>query len=180
MNLPISLTLLRILFIPVLVVILLIKFNGKELVAFIVFLLAVLTDSFDGLLARRKKQETVLGQLLDPVADKLLVASVFICLVGLGAVASWMVVIIIGREIAITGFRAIASARGINIPASRLGKLKMIFETVTICLLILGKKYLGPLFFLSQVGLWLVIIAAVASAAEYYLRFGSKVLSKHP
>jgi CDP-diacylglycerol--glycerol-3-phosphate 3-phosphatidyltransferase len=180
MNLAISLTVLRILFIPVLVVILLIQFNGKELVALIVFLLAVLTDSFDGLLARRKKQETVLGQLLDPVADKLLVASVFICLVGFGAVAPWMVVIIIGREIAITGFRAIASTRGINIPASRLGKFKMIFETITICLLILGKKYLGPLNFLSQVGLWLVIITAVVSAAEYYLRFGPKVLSKRP
>jgi CDP-diacylglycerol--glycerol-3-phosphate 3-phosphatidyltransferase len=178
MNLPISLTVLRIFFIPILVVILLIQFNGKELVAFIVFLLAVLTDSFDGLLARRKKQETVLGQLLDPVADKLLVASLFICLVGLGAVAAWMVVIIIGREIAITGFRAIASAKGIHIPASRLGKFKMIFETITICLLILGKKYLGPLNFLSQVGLWLVIITAVVSAAEYYLRFGPKVLSK--
>jgi CDP-diacylglycerol--glycerol-3-phosphate 3-phosphatidyltransferase len=178
MNLPISLTVLRILFIPVLVVILLIHFNGKELVAFILFLLAVLTDSFDGLLARRKKQETVLGQLLDPVADKLLVASVFICLVGLGAVASWMVVIIIGREIAITGFRAIASTKGINIPASRLGKFKMTFETITICLLILGKKYLGSLNFLSQIGLWLVMITAVVSAAEYYLRFGPKVLSK--
>jgi CDP-diacylglycerol--glycerol-3-phosphate 3-phosphatidyltransferase len=180
MNLPISLTLVRILFIPVLVVILLIEFNGKGLVAFIVFLLAVLTDLLDGLMARRKKQETVLGQLLDPVADKLLVASVFICLVGLGAVAAWMVVIIIGREIAITGFRAIASARGINIPASILGKFKMSFETITICLLILGKKYLGSLNFLSQVGLWLVMITAVVSAAEYYLKFGPKVLSRRP
>jgi CDP-diacylglycerol--glycerol-3-phosphate 3-phosphatidyltransferase len=116
---------------------------------------------------------------LDPVADKLLVASVFICLVELGAVAAWMVVIIIGREIAVTGFRAIASSKGINIPASRLGKFKMFFETITICLLILGKKYLGRLYFLSQVGIWLVIIVAIASAAEYYLRFGPKALSKH-
>ncbi len=180
MNLPISLTVIRIFFIPILVVVLLIHFNGKELVAFIIFLLAVLTDSFDGLLARRKKQETVLGQILDPVADKLLIASVFICLVELGAVAAWMVVIIIGREIAVTGFRAIASSKGINIPASRLGKFKMLFETITICLLILGKKYLGRLYFLSQVGIWLVIIIAVVSAAEYYFRFGPKALSKHP
>jgi len=179
MNLPNILTLVRVSFIPALVVVLLVPFKGKELVAFFLFLLAVLTDSIDGILARRKKQITVFGQLLDPIADKLLISSVFICLVGIGAVQAWMVVIIIGREIAVTGFRAIASSRGINIPASKLGKNKMLLETITICLLILGKRYLGSLYFLSQIGLWLVIAFAIISAAEYYLKFGRRVLSKH-
>lgn len=179
MNIPNFLTLLRIFFIPLLVVVLLTQFKGKELAGFIIFLLAVLTDSLDGLLARRKKQITVFGQLLDPIADKLLIASVFICLVELGAVAAWMVVIILGRELAVTGFRAIASSKGTHIPASRLGKIKMLSETIAICLLILGEKNLGQFYFISQICLWIVIAAAVISAAEYYIKFGPLVLSKH-
>lgn len=178
MNGPNILTALRILSVPVLVVILLSDFEGKELTAFIVFLLAALTDMLDGFLARRKKQITVFGQLFDPIADKLLVASAFICLVELGSVAAWMVVIIIGREIAVSGFRAIASSKGINIAASFFGKIKMIAETVTIALLILGEKYLGNLYIFSQVGLWVVIAAALFSAGEYYLKFGRLILSR--
>lgn len=178
MNVPNFLTLLRIFFIPLLVVVLLTQFKGKELVGFIIFLLAVLTDSLDGLLARRRKQITVLGQLLDPIADKLLVASAFICLVELGVVSAWMVIIIVGREIAVTGFRAIASSKGTHIPASRMGKIKMLLETITLCLLILGENYMGQFYFLSQIGLWIVIATAVISAAQYYIKFGPVVLSK--
>jgi CDP-diacylglycerol--glycerol-3-phosphate 3-phosphatidyltransferase len=121
-----------------------------------------------------------MGQLLDPTADKLLIASALICLVGVGVVPAWMAVIIIGREIAVTGFRAMASSKGIHIPASVLGKTKMILETVTINLLLLGEKILGPLYILSEVGLWLTIIAAVLSAAEYYVKYGPSVLSGRP
>lgn len=177
-NGPNLLTALRILSIPALVAVLLSEFEGKELVAFAIFLLAALTDMLDGFLARRRKQITIFGQLLDPIADKLLVASAFICFVELGAVSAWMVVIIIGREIAVSGFRAIASSRGINIAASILGKIKMISETVTICLLILGEEYLGDLYFLSQVGLWVVIATVLLSAGEYYFKFGPLVLSR--
>lgn len=178
MNIPNSLTGLRILSIPILIVVLLSQFDGKELVSLAIFLLAALTDTLDGIIARRKKQTSVLGQLLDPIADKLLVTAAFICLVELGAVSAWIVIIIIGREIAVTGFRAIASSKGINIPASRLGKNKMILEIITISLLILGEKILGQFYFLSQVGLWLVIAIAIISAAEYYIRFRPAVLSK--
>ncbi len=178
MNIPNALTLLRIIAAPILVVILLIQFEGRELTALIVFVLAALTDTFDGFWARRKKQITVLGQLLDPIADKLLITSALICLVGLGTVPAWMAVIIIGREISVTGFRAIASSKGINISASLLGKIKMNAETITIALLILGKRYLGNLYFLSQICLWLVIVIAVLSALEYFIKFGPKVLSK--
>jgi CDP-diacylglycerol--glycerol-3-phosphate 3-phosphatidyltransferase len=179
MSIPNSLTALRILSIPILIAVLLSQFDGKNLVAFAIFLLAALTDMLDGFFARRKKQTSVFGQLLDPLADKLLITAAFICLVELGAVSAWMVVVIIGREIAITGFRAIASSKGINIPASLLGKIKMILESITISILILGEKILGQFYFLSQVGLWLVIAAAVISAAEYYMRFGPALFSEN-
>jgi CDP-diacylglycerol--glycerol-3-phosphate 3-phosphatidyltransferase len=177
MNAPLYLTLLRILAIPVLVIVLLSEFKGKELTAFVIFLLATLTDTLDGFFARRKRQITVLGQLLDPTADKLLVVSALICLVGLGLVPAWMAVVIIGREIAVTGFRAMASSKGINIPASALGKIKMILETGTILLLLLGQEILGPFYFLTRIGLWLIIVAALVSAAQYYLEYGPSVLT---
>lgn len=178
MNGPNFLTVLRILLIPGLVAVLLSQFKGKELTAFIIFIIAALTDTLDGIWARRRKQTTVFGQLLDPIADKLLVASAFICLVELGAVPAWIVIIIIGRELAVSGFRAIASSKGINIPASLFGKIKMFSESITISLLILGEKYLGSFYFLSQVGLWIIIATALFSATEYYAKYGHLVLSK--
>jgi len=178
MNLPIFLTLLRILFIPGLVVALLTEFTEKELTAFIIFVLAAFTDSLDGIVARRKKQITAMGKLLDPIADKLLIASALICLVQLGAVPAWMVVIILGREIAVTGFRAIASSKGVIISASRIAKLKMLFESITIGILILGEKYLGGFIVLAQIGLWIVIATAWISAVEYYIKYGPLVISK--
>lgn len=178
MNIPNLLTTFRILSIPALVIVLLSEFRGREWTAFTIFLIAALTDMFDGLWARRKSQITVLGQLLDPTADKLLISSALICLVWLRVVPAWMAVIIIGREIAVTGFRAIASSKGLNIPASALGKIKMILEVVTISLLILGEKILGGFYILSLVGLWLVITAAVLSALEYLARFARQVISQ--
>lgn len=175
---PNILTALRIVSVPILVVVLLSSFHGKELTAFFIFLFSALTDMIDGFWARRKNQTTLFGQMLDPIADKLLVASALICLVELRAVEAWMVVIIIGRELAVSGFRAIASSTGTHIPASTLGKAKMVAEAVTICLLILGEKYLGRLYFLAQVGLWIVIATALFSATEYYIKYGRLVLSK--
>ena len=122
MNVPLALTSLRIIFVPVLVVVLLSNFPGANITAFGIFALATFTDTLDGYWARKKKQTTLLGQLLDPTADKLLIVSVLICLVGRGTVPAWMGVVIIGREIAVSGFRALASARGIHIPASALGR----------------------------------------------------------
>jgi CDP-diacylglycerol---glycerol-3-phosphate 3-phosphatidyltransferase len=178
LNAPNVLTMMRILAVPALVAILLARFEGREIVGFFVFGLASLTDMVDGFLARKNKEVTVFGQLLDPTADKLLIASVLICLVENGTVPAWMAVIIIGREIAVTGFRAIASSRGHHIPAFPLGKIKMILEIVTVGFLILGPALLGKFFPVVQAGLWLTIVVAIASAAEYYIRFGPVVLSK--
>jgi CDP-diacylglycerol---glycerol-3-phosphate 3-phosphatidyltransferase len=179
-NAPNYLTLARILAIPALVAVMLTNFRGHDLVATAIFVFASITDWLDGYLARKKGQVTVMGQLLDPTADKLLITSAIICLVKLGRVPAWAAVVIIGRELAISGFRAIASSKGLNIPASGLGKAKMGIESWAVGALILGPVYWGKFYFVAQAGLWLVIVAALVSAAEYYVRYGPQVLSKQP
>jgi CDP-diacylglycerol--glycerol-3-phosphate 3-phosphatidyltransferase len=178
MNLPNSLTLVRIFLVPLLVVVLLTEFEGrqvfgvaKELVGAAIFGLASITDWLDGYVARRRRQVTWLGQMMDPIADKLLTSAAFISLVQLDLAPAWMVALIIGREFGITGLRSIAYARGVTIPASRLGKIKMASQVTAILLLILGG---GPLPWLAPVGhaaLWVVMAAAVVSAIDYYRRF---------
>jgi CDP-diacylglycerol--glycerol-3-phosphate 3-phosphatidyltransferase len=177
-NVPNYLTLARILAIPALVAVMLTHFQGRDLVATAIFVFASITDWLDGYLARKKGLVTVMGQLLDPTADKLLITSAIICLVALARVPAWAAVVIIGRELAVSGFRAIASSRGLNIPASGLGKAKMGLESWAVGALILGPTYLGKFYILAQISLWLVIVAALASAAEYYIRYGPRVLSK--
>jgi CDP-diacylglycerol--glycerol-3-phosphate 3-phosphatidyltransferase len=120
-NLPNALTLLRIFLVPFLLVVLLTKFEGRETVGLVIFLFAVSTDFFDGWLARRRGEITTLGTLLDPIADKLLISAAFVSLVELGLAPAWMVVVILGREFAVSGLRAIASGQGIVISASRSG-----------------------------------------------------------
>jgi len=176
-NAPLVLTYFRIALIPALVIIILSRFPGREVTAFVIFLAAVLTDMLDGFWARRRNKTTTLGQLLDPTADKLLINSVLICLVGTGDVPAWMAVIIIGREIAVTGFRAIASSRGLNIAASPRGKIKMVAESVTLAVLLLGEEILGPCFILGKIGRWVTVVAALVSGAEYFVRHGRTVLS---
>jgi len=178
MNLPNTLTLVRIFLVPLLVVVLLTQFAGheifgvpKELIGAAIFAIASITDWLDGYLARRRRQVTWLGQVLDPLADKLLTSAAFISLVQLGLAPAWMVALIIGREFAITGLRSLAYTKGITIPASPLGKIKMASQVTAILLLILGW---GPLPWLVPIGyltLWAVMILAVASAVDYYRRF---------
>src|SRR5687767_4164716 len=133
-NLPNSLTLLRIFLVPFLVVVLLTKFDGKEYVGLAIFLIAAFTDFFDGYFARRLKKVTRLGMLLDPLADKLLISAALISLVEIGLAPAWMIVIIIGREFAVSGLRSIAAQQGVTIAASPLGKGKMISQVVAIAL----------------------------------------------
>src|SRR6185503_17957206 len=162
----------RIFLVPLLVVVLLTKFEGrqifgipKDLVGAAIFGLASLTDWLDGYLARRRQQVTALGQMMDPIADKLLTAAAFISLVQMGLAPAWIVAVIIGREFAVTGLRSFAYARGISIPASPLGKIKMVAQVIAILLLILGAEYMQELFVLGKIGLWVVVVVAVASAA---------------
>jgi CDP-diacylglycerol--glycerol-3-phosphate 3-phosphatidyltransferase len=178
MNLPNSLTVARIFLVPVLVSVLLTKFEGRlvmglpvELVGAAIFGLASLTDWLDGYLARRRGQVTWVGQMLDPIADKLLISATLVSLVQLDLAPAWMVTVIIGREFAITGLRSLAYARGLTMPASPLGKLKMVSQVVAILLLILGWERMPLLLLAGQAALWVVMAAALISAFDYYRRF---------
>src|SRR5687767_12060585 len=144
----------------------------KELVGAAIFGLASLTDWLDGYLARRRKQVTALGQVMDPLADKLLTSAAFLALVQMGLAPAWMVAIIIGRELAVTGLRNRAYSRGVAMPASYLGKLKMISQVVAILALILGDVYLPNLLVVGRAALWVAVIVALVSAADYFRRFG--------
>ena len=178
MNLPNSLTVARIFLVPVLVSVLLTTFEGRlvlglpvELVGAAIFGLASLTDWLDGYLARRRGQVTWVGQVLDPIADKLLISATLISLVQLELAPAWIVAVIIGREFAVTGLRSLAYARGLSMPASPLGKLKMVSQVITILLLILGWERAPLLLQAGQAALWLVLAIALWSAIDYYRRF---------
>ena len=144
MNLPNGLTLLRIFIVPILVVVLLTPFSEnwfgvpRHILGVGLFLGAALTDYLDGHLARSRNQVTRLGQLLDPIADKLLISAALISLVENQLAPAWAVVIIIGREFAVTGLRSIAAADGVVISASKMGKFKMLIQVVTVALLIVS------------------------------------------
>jgi len=178
MNLPNALTIVRIFLVPLLVVVLLTQGAQREMfgiakepIAAAIFGIASITDWLDGYLARRRRQVTWLGQVLDPIADKLLTSAAFISLVQLGLAPAWMVALIIGREFAITGLRSLAYTKGITIPASRLGKIKMASQVTAILLLILGWRPMPWLAPIGYAALWVVMLTAVISAADYYRRF---------
>jgi len=192
MNLPISLTLLRIFFAPLLVVLLLTKGRTMDLWAVGVFLTAAVTDLLDGYFARKRGQVTTLGILLDPIADKLLTSGAFISLVELHLVPAWMVVIIVGREFAVSGLRGIASAEGFILQASDLGKTKMVLQVIAISTLVLegrvpdvARQFLGITLtgqwlnlttrLPGYVLLWLVMLFAIASAVQYFWSFWKKL-----
>jgi CDP-diacylglycerol--glycerol-3-phosphate 3-phosphatidyltransferase len=179
MNLPNALTVGRIFLVPLLVVVLLTKFEGrlilgvrKELVGAAIFGVAALTDLLDGYLARRRKQITTLGQLMDPLADKLLIAGALISLVQMDLVLAWMAAALIGREFFVTVLRSLAYGKGMVIAASRLGKIKMAAEVTAILALILGQvEDLRPLHVIGIVALWVAMITAIISGIDYYRRF---------
>ncbi len=164
--------------VPLFVVVLLTEFEGprvvgvsKEVLGAAIFALASATDWLDGYLARRRRQITWFGQVMDPIADKLLTSAAFVSLVQLDLAPAWMVVLVIGREIVVTGLRSLAHTKGITIEASRLGKGKMASQVTAILLLLLGA---GPLPWLTPIGqaaMWVVMAMAVVSAVDYYRRF---------
>ena len=166
-NLPNSLTVFRIGLVPILVVVLLTEIPDREFWGLGIFLLATFTDFFDGLIARRTGTETVMGSLLDPIADKLLISAAFISLVEIGLAPSWMVTCIVGREFAVTALRLIALERGLPIAANFLGKVKMVCQVVAVAILILGKK-LGSWIVLGHVSLWVALVFTLLSMVVYF------------
>lgn len=183
MNLPNSLTILRIFFVPLLVVVLLTRQPNWniwglpidfEVLGVMILFFAAVTDVMDGYLARKRKEITTLGILLDPIADKLLISAAFISLVAMDLVPAWMVVIIIGREFVVTGLRDIAATEGLIIPATVLGKTKMILQVIAGCIVIMAAKY-PALKTAGLVAMWLVVLSACASAVHYFQMFWSQI-----
>lgn len=174
-NLPNALTMFRILLVPLLVVVLLTRFDGSELWGLGIFLLAATTDLVDGMVARRFKKVTRAGALLDPIADKLLVSAAFISLVELGLAPAWMVVVIIAREFAVTGLRQIATTQGLVISANWWGKAKTLTQIVAISLLIVSFQ-LGRWAMLGRIALWIALVMTVASLVSYFGSFWSRVV----
>ncbi len=171
-NLPTFLTLGRILLVPILVVVLFTKMDGREFVGLALFLAAALTDFLDGFLARRWRQVTKLGQLLDPAADKILMASAFISLVELNPAATpaWMVAAILAREFAVGALRSVAASEGVVIAAGLAGKVKTGVQIVAVSLAIIHNQ-LGEFSHLAPLSLWVALVVTVLSGLEYFLRY---------
>src|SRR6476646_9302948 len=176
MNLPNALTILRIFFVPLLVAALVQEKVGFQLgdvrvtndwLSLAIFLVAAGTDLLDGYLARRWKQVTTIGTLLDPIADKLLISAALISLVQIRALPGWMAILIIGREFAVSGLRSIAAAEGYTIKASDLGKTKMFFQVVAISCMLLSVRH-PALHFAGKILMWGVIVFALLSAISYF------------
>jgi CDP-diacylglycerol--glycerol-3-phosphate 3-phosphatidyltransferase len=190
-NLPNSITLTRIFSIPLLIWILssshFSSVHGeKELLASALFIAASFTDGIDGYLARKRGQITTLGMLLDPLADKLLIAAAFVTLVQVAPdlVPAWMAVIIIGREFLVSGLRSIAASEGFTIEASELGKFKMLVQIVSVVAVILAHRwtewpvygyYVFPIAVIARLAIWFMVFLSLASAVDYFAAFWSKI-----
>jgi CDP-diacylglycerol--glycerol-3-phosphate 3-phosphatidyltransferase len=183
MNIPNSLTLLRIFFVPLLVAALVQERFGFDLwgiqvthewLGLAIFLCAAATDLVDGWLARRWRQVTTIGTLLDPIADKLLVSAALISLVEVRVLPAYMAILIIGREFAVSGLRSIAAAEGYTIKASDLGKTKMLSQVVAVSCMLIGvgrQSFRTP----GMVLMWIVVFFSVISAVSYFRKFWRKV-----
>lgn len=157
MNLPNKLTLFRIFLIPVFIVTMLLNIPNKYLIACIIFIVAAITDAMDGHIARKHNLVTDFGKFMDPLADKLLVISALTCMIEAGLVQSWMVIIIVSRELTVSILRAIAAADGKVIAASGGGKLKTISQMIAIIVLLLGANFKSQLMLIAG---WILILIA--------------------
>lgn len=191
MNLPNSITMSRILCVPLLIWLLSRSFpfhsfyGEQEILASAVFILASITDGVDGYLARKHGQITTMGMLLDPLADKLLVTAAFIALVELNPtiVPAWIAVIVIGREFLITGLRSIATTEGFTLQASELGKLKMVTQIVAVVAAILDHRwyewhfgwFVVPVHIIAIAAVYFMVLVSIVSAADYFIAFWRKI-----
>jgi CDP-diacylglycerol--glycerol-3-phosphate 3-phosphatidyltransferase len=173
-NVPIALTLVRIVLVPLVMVFLISSERVNVLLAAVIFVAASLTDWLDGLVARRLNQVTKLGTLLDPVADKLLVAAALVALVHIDMVEVWIAVVIIGRELAVTGLRGVALSMDIVVPASKLGKWKTVTQYVAITMIIAERGWPAGVWLFhatSTLVLWIALGVTVLSGAHYFYGF---------
>ena len=172
LNVPNALTVVRILLVPVLVAVLLEATPGGSWIAAGVFALAAVTDTLDGYLARSRRSVTTFGKVMDPIADKLLVAAALITLVSLDRLEPWVAMVIIAREFAVSGLRVAAGVQGVVIPASRLGKAKTITQVAAILALIAAHDA-GDVW--VQVLVYVAVATTLASGADYFLNFRRRI-----
>lgn len=192
MNLPNTITMTRILAVPLLIWMLSPHFphggwhGEQETVASLFFILVSISDGVDGYLARRRGQITTMGMLLDPLADKLLVAAAFITLVQFNPalVPAWMAVVVIGREFLVSGLRSIAASEGFTIQASELGKFKMLVQIISVVAVILARRwhewpvygiYIFPVYWIAWVAIWFMVLLSLVSALDYFIAFWSRI-----
>ena len=174
MNTPNKLTVGRMILVPFLVVFMLTGWGGEynRYISFVIFAAASITDWFDGYLARKNNLVTNFGKFMDPLADKLLVCSAMICMIELGRLPAWIVIVIIAREFIISGFRLIAAENGVVIAANYWGKFKTVYQMVMIILLILnvGEIYGGFWDILTQIFIWLSVALTIISLVTYIMQ----------
>ena len=165
MNLPNQLTMARMIAVPIFILVYLMGYN---IPAAIIFILASFTDFLDGYLARKHNLVSNFGKIMDPLADKLLVISALVCMVELGIVAGWMVIVILAREFTVTGLRTVAAAQGIVIAAGMTGKIKTVLQMIAVPLLLLEN---WPFYMIGlpvdQIFLWASVIMTIVSGTEY-------------
>jgi len=174
-NLPNSISLFRVLMVPVLMVAMLIDRPASDIIAIIVFLAAAGSDSLDGYIARRRHQTTVMGAFLDPLADKLLVIAALVTLVELNELSAWVAMVVIARELAVSGLRMVAAAQNTVISSSRWGKIKTTSQMVAVAALIIEPRWLKPEWTLAgrSVTWYLVmvmLVLTVLSGLDYFIR----------
>ena len=175
MNLPNKLTILRMIMIIPFVVFMLVPIGGTgKWIALALFVIASLTDLLDGKIARKYNLVTTFGKFMDPLADKLLVCSALICLVEMGKIPAWIVIIIVSREFIISGFRLVASDKGVVIAAGYWGKFKTVSQMIMIILLMLD--FGGVFAVLTQIFIWLSVALTIISLLTYIMQ-NRKVLS---
>ena len=175
LNLPNALTVVRILLVPVVVVALTVESPAGSTIAAIVFAIAALTDGLDGYIARSQQSVTTFGKVMDPVADKLMIAAALISLVSLDRLAAWVAMVIIAREFAVSGLRIAAGQQGAVIPASPLGKLKTIVQVVAVLALIAASDA-DAAWVMALV--YAMVLVTVVSGVDYFLNFRRKVAAE--
>lgn len=169
MNLPNKLTLIRVFLVPVFVIFMMVPIPAGRWIALAIFIIASLTDTADGYIARKYNLVTDFGKFMDPLADKLLVCAAMICLVNTRQLPAWIVIVIISREFIISGFRLIAVENGVVIAASWWGKIKTVVQMVMICALLINAQ---ALWFrvLEQILIYAALILTVVSLVDYLMK----------